>query len=106
MRLWTGAWKQFLGMNMPKTKTATLPVQIADNLPLEQLAEMFVDFCLSVEKQIDAENEDQLIQHRTASVEAAGNALATQATQEQLEEAKAKRDALIAFIFALEGQEA
>jgi hypothetical protein len=92
---------------MAKPKTSTLvPVQIADNLPLETLAEMFVDFCVSVEKQINAENDDEVMDGRTQALLAAEHALATNATAEELEQAKAKRDALIAFIFALEAQEA
>jgi hypothetical protein len=70
---------------------------------------MFVDFCVSVEKQIDAENDDQLIEHRTRAVAEAGAALSVQPAhvdQLAIEAAKTQRDALIAFIFALEAQEA
>lgn len=86
-------------------KATTEVIPIVDALPLEALAEMFFDFVQSVEKQIDAETDQQRIELQTATTPAVEAALQPKATKEELEAAKTKRDACIALIFALEGQE-
>lgn len=95
-------------MPVPKAKPPKqIPAEIPDNYPLERLQEMFDDFVQSVEAQIDAEGPEQAATHKAAAVEAVGNALVVDDffLPERLKEAQVRRDALAAFIFALEMHE-
>lgn len=82
-----------------------IPAEIPDNYPLERLQEMFDDFVQSVEAQIDAEGPEQAAIHKAAAVEGAERALAYMKPEVEMKEAQTRRDALAAFIFALESHE-
>jgi len=81
-----------------------VPAEIPDNYPLEKLEEMFREFVASVEDQIDAESDESKAESKAASAECAGHIMEPQ--PEQIDNAGQRRDALAAFIFALEAREA